>query len=171
MRRETLGRYVSDIVFGSNDGLVTTFAIVAGAAGANLSPYVVLALGFANLVGDGISMGLGEYLGRKSEQQFFRGKKLHEVGDGVPPGRRGLIMFLAFVIAGSVPLIAYFIGRPAAFAIAAVASGTSMFIIGALRATVLPIRWWRGGLEMLTIGVLAAGSSFIIGRIISRFLT
>lgn len=72
------GKYISDIVFGANDGIVTTFAIVAGAAGAHLSPFVVLALGFANLIGDGISMGLGEYLGRKSERAYYRGELLRE---------------------------------------------------------------------------------------------
>lgn len=171
MTRDAVGRYVSDIVFGSNDGLVTTFAIVAGAAGANLSPFVVLALGFANLIGDGISMGLGEYLGRKSENEYFRGKRIERNEDAVSPGHRGIVMFAAFVVAGIIPLVAYFVGRPAAFAAATIASGIAMFAIGALRASVLPIRWWRAGLEMFAIGALAAASSFTVGRLVSSFLT
>lgn len=76
--RLIIGKYISDIVFGANDGIVTTFAIVAGAAGAHLTPFVVLALGFANLFGDGISMGLGEYLGRKSERAYYHGELVRE---------------------------------------------------------------------------------------------
>lgn len=76
--RTRLGKYISDIVFGANDGIVTTFAIVAGAAGADLTPFVVLVLGFSNLIGDGISMGLGEYLGRKSETAYYRGEVIRE---------------------------------------------------------------------------------------------
>ncbi len=74
----TAGRYVREMVFAASDGLVTTFAVVAGAAGADLSYVVIIILGFANLIADGISMGLGEYLGSKSEQQFFRAQAKHE---------------------------------------------------------------------------------------------
>lgn len=56
-------------VFGANDGIITTFAVVAGVAGANLSAQVVLILGIANMVADAISMGLGDFLGERSEQR------------------------------------------------------------------------------------------------------
>jgi vacuolar iron transporter family protein len=48
---------------------VTTFAIVAGAAGANLSDSVVVILGFANLFADGLSMAVSNYLGTRAESQ------------------------------------------------------------------------------------------------------
>jgi len=54
--------YLRSAVFGANDGLVTTFAVVAGAAGAGLSPSVVVILGCSNVLADGISMALGDYL-------------------------------------------------------------------------------------------------------------
>ena len=66
------GKYLSDIVFASNDGIITTFAVVAGVAGAGLTSAVVIVLGIANLLADGASMGLGNYLGRKSEKGFIR---------------------------------------------------------------------------------------------------
>jgi hypothetical protein len=50
--------YIRDIVYAANDGLVTTFAVVAD-RGASLAGMVVLVLGFANLAADGLSMGLG----------------------------------------------------------------------------------------------------------------
>lgn len=65
------GRYLREVVFAASDGLVTTFAVVAGSAGAHLDPYIIIILGFANLVGDGFSMGLGEYLGSKSEREYY----------------------------------------------------------------------------------------------------
>lgn len=64
------GSFVGDAVFGANDGIITTFAVVAGVAGANLSPVVVLILGVANLLGDGFSMAAGNYLARKSEAEY-----------------------------------------------------------------------------------------------------
>ena len=79
VHRRRGARYVGDIVFGALDGSITTFAIVAGAAGASLSPAVVLILGFANLFGDGASMALGNYLGTKSEEEYRqRQKRLEE---------------------------------------------------------------------------------------------
>ena len=66
------GRYIRDVVFGANDGIVTTFAVVAGVAGAHLAPNVVLILGFANLFADGFSMAAGNFLGERSETGFAK---------------------------------------------------------------------------------------------------
>ncbi len=59
--------YLRDWVYGGIDGAVTTFAIVAGVVGANLSPLVILILGFANLLADGFSMAAGNYSATKTE--------------------------------------------------------------------------------------------------------
>lgn len=63
--------YLGEFVYGGIDGSITTFAVVAGAAGASLSSAVVLILGFANLFADGLSMSIGAYLAAKSEQDNF----------------------------------------------------------------------------------------------------
>lgn len=63
--------YLGEFVYGGIDGSVTTFAVVAGAAGASLSSAVVLILGFANLLADGLSMSIGAYLAAKSEHDNF----------------------------------------------------------------------------------------------------
>lgn len=64
------GKYLKNMVYGGLDGIITTFAVVAGVAGANLAPTVTLILGFANLFADGISMSMGDYLSSKSEQEY-----------------------------------------------------------------------------------------------------
>ncbi|MEP4037633.1 MULTISPECIES: VIT1/CCC1 transporter family protein [unclassified Pseudophaeobacter] len=56
-----------DVVYGAIDGSVTTFAIVAGVAGAGLSPFIIVALGLANVLADGFSMAAGNYSGTKAE--------------------------------------------------------------------------------------------------------
>ena len=50
-----------DVVYGGIDGSVTTFAIVAGVPGAGLSPFVIVALGIANVLADGFSRAVGNY--------------------------------------------------------------------------------------------------------------
>ena len=64
--------YLRDFVYGGIDGSVTTFAIVAGTAGASLSTRVVLILGVANLFADGFSMAASNYLGTRAEQDDLR---------------------------------------------------------------------------------------------------
>ena len=61
--------YLKDFVYGAIDGTVTTFAVVSGVAGAALSSKIVIVLGLANLLGDGFSMAVGNYLGTRSEAQ------------------------------------------------------------------------------------------------------
>ena len=63
----TSHNYLRDFIYGGIDGTVTTFAIVAGVVGAQLSPSVVLILGIANLIADGFSMAASNYLGTKAE--------------------------------------------------------------------------------------------------------
>ena len=64
--------YLKDAVYAANDGIVTTFAVVAGVVGASLDPLVILILGFANLFSDGFSMATGSFLGSRSEAQMYR---------------------------------------------------------------------------------------------------
>ena len=63
--------YIGEFVYGGIDGSVTTFAVVAGSAGANLDSSVIIILGFANLIADGFAMSVGSYLSNKSEQENY----------------------------------------------------------------------------------------------------
>ncbi len=67
-----LGAYIREIVYGGNDGIVTTFAVVAGTAGAGLPHSIVIILGLANLLADGLSMATGAYLSEKSDQAQWK---------------------------------------------------------------------------------------------------
>lgn len=70
--------YLGEFVYGGIDGSVTTFAVVAGAAGAGMKSEVVIILGFANLIADGFSMSVGSYLSTKSEQENYQKHKAVE---------------------------------------------------------------------------------------------
>ncbi len=63
--------YIGEFVYGGIDGSVTTFAVVAGSAGANLDSSIIIILGFANLIADGFAMSVGSYLSNKSEKENF----------------------------------------------------------------------------------------------------
>ena len=72
---KNLQEYLREFVYGGIDGAVTTFAVVAGAVGANLDPIVIIILGFANLFADGLSMSIGAYLSSKSEKENYQKHK------------------------------------------------------------------------------------------------
>ena len=69
------GKYLKSWIYGGLDGVVTTFAVVAGVVGANLSSAIILILGFANLIADGISMAVGDYLSTKSQGEYYKAEK------------------------------------------------------------------------------------------------
>ena len=62
--------YLRDFIYGAIDGTVTTFAVVCGVAGAGLHPSVVLILGSANVIADGFSMAVSNFLGSRAEHQL-----------------------------------------------------------------------------------------------------
>lgn len=83
-RLSPVSAYLKEIVYGGNDGIVTTFAVVAGFAGAQgqnigtLPIIVVFLFGFANLFADGVSMALGNFLSTRSEQDVYHDAKKKE---------------------------------------------------------------------------------------------
>ncbi|MCT8339242.1 VIT1/CCC1 transporter family protein [Flavobacteriaceae bacterium TK19130] len=67
--------YLGEFVYGGIDGSVTTFAVVAGAVGAGLDSAIIIILGFANLLADGLSMSIGAYLSAKTQQDSYEKHK------------------------------------------------------------------------------------------------
>ena len=82
--------YLKDFIYGSIDGIITTFAIVSGVVGAELSSGVIIILGLANLLADGFSMGISNYLGTKSENELIDRAKTEELShiEHFPEGER-----------------------------------------------------------------------------------
>lgn len=93
--RERLDRprrhsYLGDAVLGGIDGGVTTFAVVAGALGGGFSASVVIILGLANLVADGLSMAISNYLGTLSDREQVAQARRREEAHiaAIPEGER-----------------------------------------------------------------------------------
>ncbi|HEX7085812.1 MAG TPA: VIT1/CCC1 transporter family protein [Vicinamibacterales bacterium] len=165
--RAVVQHYLGDLVYGANDGIITTFAVVAGVAGASLSERTVLAVGVANLLADGLSMAVGNYHSIRSSESVRRAQ-------GLPvrepyPLRHGGATFAAFVAAGSVPLLPYVLHTPPdwRFTSALAATLTALFVVGSMRAAVTEDRWWRNGLEMLGLGAVVACVAYYAGQFVA----
>lgn len=73
------GKYLKSIIYGGLDGTITTFSVVASVTGASLFIGIVLIMGFANLIGDGISMSVGDYLSSKAENEYHKSERKREL--------------------------------------------------------------------------------------------
>src|SRR5579864_6297985 len=62
-------RSIREIVFGVQDGILTTLGIITGVGVAEGDRSAVLISGFLAMLAGALSMGVGEYLGRKSERE------------------------------------------------------------------------------------------------------
>lgn len=163
--RELAEHYLKDLVYGANDGIITTFAVVAGVAGAQLEPRIVLILGFANLLADGFSMGASNFLSIRSDEAVRRSSGLPELEPF--PSRHSVATFAAFVTIGAVPLLSYVVtfgGDP--FRAAVTLTLATLFGVGAARSLVTQVRWWWSGLEMLLVGSVAAAVAYGVGAFI-----
>lgn len=154
--------YLPDLVYGANDGIVTTFAVVSGVAGARLDAGIIIILGVANLLADGFSMGASNYLAIQSSEAARRQR--NEPVQEPFPLRHAAATFGAFTVAGIVPLLSYLL-VPAgdAFPLAVGLTLATLFTVGASRALVADGTAFRSGLEMLVIGALAALVAYGVG--------
>jgi VIT1/CCC1 family predicted Fe2+/Mn2+ transporter len=166
-RRQKVSRfsrhYLPDLVYGSNDGIITTFAVVSGVVGASLSKTVILTLGFANLLADGFSMGASNYLARRSNVESS------EPSDRADAMRHGGATIAGFVVAGLIPLVAYVVPMPEStrFSAAIGLTAAALFTVGAARSLVTKRGLLRSGAEMLLVGALAAVVAYVIGDLVA----
>jgi vacuolar iron transporter family protein len=222
----TRHNYLGDFVLGAVDGTVTTFAVVAGVAGAGFqnAGSVAVILGMANLLADGFSMAVGNYLSTKAEMQVvdnvrrieelhiehhpagereeirqifaskgFDGDLLEQIVDVITQNREqwvntmmveefglriehpqplkaGFATFVAFVLAGAIPLLPFFANQPAdtTFRISTVATGITFLLIGVAKGLVVDRSLVRSGLETLAIGAVAAALAYFVGDLLGR---
>ncbi|MEM7528222.1 MAG: VIT1/CCC1 transporter family protein [Pseudomonadota bacterium] len=211
--------HLRDAVYGGMDGTVTTFALVAGVAGAGLADSVIVALGVANVLADGFSMAAANFSGAKSEQddqrriraieerqiaenpagerlelqEILRAKGLEGVvlesataaimrnhdkwieimlvdeyglsPTDPRPAHAAAATFIAFVAAGSVPLVPFLLGLEDAFLKSLVSALCVFFLIGSLKSRWALAPWWQGGIETLTIGGVAAFIAYLVGSL------
>lgn len=168
--KSTVDNYIGEFVYGAIDGTVTTFAVVAGSAGAGLGSNIVLILGLANLVADGFSMAVSSYLSHSSKH---RGHLKPEVK------RRNLLLalatFSAFVVVGFVPLVTYILDLwtdlDSVFLWASVLTGVTFVSIGYVKGSVAHQNKIRSMIETLLLGGGAALLAYYLGFFLERAIS
>jgi VIT1/CCC1 family predicted Fe2+/Mn2+ transporter len=87
--------------------------------------------------------------------------------------RHAVATFVAFVVAGSVPLVPYVLPalREQEFTWSIVSTLTSLFAVGAARTLVTVDRWWTAGLEMLLLGAVVAATAYGAGAVVAAVVS
>jgi len=164
-------KYLPQFVYGGIDGAITTVAVVAAAIGASLSASIVLILGFANLVADGFSMGVSNYLSSKSKKDLHRNHEdaEHYAMKGHQAAKNGLATFLSFVVIGLIPLIPFVAAvyfetlNDINFILSIIFTGVALTIVGWVKGTIVEKNSIDSALETLIIGGIAASLAFMVG--------
>ncbi len=163
-------RYLAEFVYGSIDGTVTTFAIIAGIAGAHLSAAIVVILGFSNVLADGFSMAASNYLSEQSHQDQNPGD------DHQSPIKTALATFLSFITVGSIPVISFIIAEKIplfannAFLFAMICTGITFVGIGSVRGKISGKHPVRTSIETLAVGAVAAAVAYGVGAFLGNIL-
>ena len=189
---------LSEFVYGSTDGIITTFSIIAGSIGGDLPTYVILILGLSNVLSDGYSMGVSRYLSAKTEIQ-----------QGLLKNKNAFISaiatFISFILVGIIPLIPFMYNvekrdinvekrdinsekeeqlvKDNVYSkkkLSLILAIISFFLIGVIKGYYLEtssrlksvkekILW--NGIESLVIGGSAAYISYMIGKVVNNYIT
>lgn len=219
------GDFLREFIFGLNDGLVSTLALLAGLSGAVVANWIIIVSGLAEILAGSISMGLGAYISRKSEIEYYKNKiekerkaigkipnieikeikeiyrkkgfnekevnflvnkiiknkiawldvlvhdKLGIVENFDDPKKIGLTNGVAFVIGGLFPLLPFLFFESAnPLFIGTIFALILIFAFGAIKSRITGKNWFTSGFEMAFICLLAAGLSYIAGRLIFFFI-
>jgi VIT1/CCC1 family predicted Fe2+/Mn2+ transporter len=62
---------IREVVFGAQDGLLSTLALVTGVRGADATRYTILVAGLSGALAGTVSMALGAYVAAKSQRDVF----------------------------------------------------------------------------------------------------
>ncbi|HAS17220.1 MAG TPA: hypothetical protein DCR39_04845 [Nitrospiraceae bacterium] len=218
------GRQIREVVFGMNDGLVSTVGFVAGVTGSIAESRMVLFTGMASIMAGSTSMFIGAYLASKSQREFFQKElererreiiespekereEIREIfkGHGFTedevemivhrvtedkdrwikfmmrdelgivdenfdnPLKVGMLMGISFIL-GGLPLIfpyIFFKDSFSALKISIAIAVVVLFGIGVGKTVLTKTNWLKSSLEIVTLGSLAAGVGYILGKFFS----
>lgn len=158
--------FLPDFVYGSIDGIITTFAVVAGVEGGRLSSIVILVLGISNLLADGFSMGVSKYLSETVDSN----SKLQKLS----AFKGGLVTFVAFVLLGSIPLMVYILNAlfgffDQTFFWACIFTSFALMLVGYLKTMFLKEGRVQAMFETLLLGGVAALISYYVGYLMQYY--
>lgn len=144
-------------MMGGVDGVITSFAIVAGASFTEESTSTAVVVGVSSLIADGLSMGVSEYVSSVGEAMITDRQGA--------PWVLGVACFACFVACGAIPLVAFLIQG---LATAAGLSVAVLSVLGVLRARYTRESVVRGLVQTTGLGTAAGAVALGVALLASR---
>ena len=158
--------FLREIIFGLEDGLVSTLGAITGIAGATSNQPLVIISGFVVVAVESLSMAAGTYLSNKSETEANNAINHQKQKIGSQPIKDGIFMGISYIIGGSLAMVSYFIlPLPQAMIGAVVTVVITLLIIGYLKGKLTQTKPVKSAIEMATVSLLAALLGYTIGKL------
>ena len=154
-------------VFGVQDGIVSTFGLVMGVAGAQVSPEAVIIAGIAGAFSGAVSMGAGEYVSVKVQREMLAARGAVDDDANVSPVRAATANSGLFVLGAAFPLAPFlFLVGLSAVVTSTLLSILALFVTGALLTRLTRRSPWVSGARMLVIGGGAGVLGYLVGSLL-----
>ena len=170
---------VREIIFGLEDGIVSTLGVLVGIATGTNNKSLVILSGLVVIFVESLSMAAGTYLSNKSQQEIhlaedkkFPLKSLfHRHKPGLPV-KESAFMGVTYILGGLVALTSFLILPVGIGVISAVlTSFVFLFTIGFVKGNLAQISSVKSGLEMVLVSASASFIGYIVGKLASTLLT
>lgn len=158
--------YLSEFVYGGTDGLITTYSVISGSAGGELTRNVILILGISNVLSDGYSMGISRYLSSQTEiaQGILTNKDATQ---------SAIATFLFFVLIGMIPVIPFiFYSKKYSKILSFIMASIMFYVIGYTKGTIVEKNASPNekGFATFLMGTSASAISYFVGKSVNSFL-
>lgn len=154
--------YLRSVMFGLQDGLVSTTGVVVGISAGVPDRAIIILASFVAVSVEASSMAAGQYSSEKAVHQIDRRHRHHDdliIGAG--------LMFFSYLLAGLIPIAPFLIFAPDIARVLSIGFALlSLFAVGYIKGRVVKSRPLRSAVEMFAIGGLAT----VIGLIVGNFL-
>ena len=151
--------YFRNLMFGIEDGFVSTAGVMFGIATATSDRRYILIAGIITVIVEATSMGIGAYLSEKSSKELD-GRHHHQMKSIID----GIVMFFAYGIAGSLCVAPYALWTPSlAKLVSVIITLIGLFLLG-----FLPTKSYKRGIEVSALAGVAMFIGYLAGNLLQR---
>jgi predicted membrane protein (TIGR00267 family) len=165
-----LGQFIRDIVFGTNDALLTNIGIITGFTASLVANRLIILAVLVDIFTSAFAMAIGTYLSRTSEDDYLNQSLTVRTKSSVDkalanPIIAACVMWVIYVISGFIPLLPFFFGLTAATAakVAVVLGAATFVVVGIFKGKVTNTSIKKSALQFFLFGTVAALIGYTIG--------
>ena len=168
MKKRDWGVWLKDYILGFQDGVVSNLGLVLGVSIATWSSRIVIISGVAAAIGEFISMAAVAYTSTEALAAYVKTEKKFKVPkEYKSPLASGIMVGLSNILGSALAILPFFfLPIKAAIAGAILLCALGLFITGAVKAKLTTGDWFKSGMELLIIGMVAAAAGYMIGRVL-----